>query len=69
MGFELFILCGVNAYIYNEIGLVTVTVIELLLVAALLFCIICSVRIGMQISKKEMADKRIIPKDARERIM
>ena len=50
-GFVLFVLCGVNAYFYNEIGRVPATVIELLLAAALIFCIVYSIRVAMQLSK------------------
>ena len=50
-GFVLFILCGANAYFFNEIGRVPANVIEILLATALLCCIIYSVRIGMQVSK------------------
>ncbi|MBE6029113.1 MAG: hypothetical protein E7226_03060 [Clostridiales bacterium] len=50
-GFVLFVLCGVNAYFYNEIGRVPATVIEILLAAALIFCMIHSIRISIQLSK------------------
>ena len=39
-GFVLFVLCGVNAYFYNEIGRVAATVIEVILAVALIVCII-----------------------------
>ena len=50
-GFILFILCGVNAYFYNEIGRVPSTIIEIVLDAALIFCIVYSIRVAMQLSK------------------
>ena len=50
-GFVLFVLCGVNAYFHNEIGRVPATVIEILLAAALIFCMIYSIRISIQLSK------------------
>lgn len=50
-GFVLFVLCGVNAYFYNEIGRVPATVIEILLAIALIFCIIYSIRVSVQLSK------------------
>ena len=50
-GFVLFILCGVNAYFYNEIGRVPATIIEIILAAALIFCIIYSIRVATQLSR------------------
>lgn len=50
-GFVLFVLCGVNAYFYNEIGQVAATVIEIILAAALIFCIVYSIRVAIQLSK------------------
>ena len=50
-GFVLFILCGVNAYFYNEIGRVPATVIAILLAVALIFCIVYSIKVSIQLSK------------------
>ena len=50
-GFVLFILCGVNAYFYNEIGRVPATIIEIILALALIFCIVYSIRVAIQLSK------------------
>ncbi len=50
-GFVLFVLCGVNAYFYNEIGRIPATIIEIILAAALIFCIIYSIRVATQLSK------------------
>lgn len=50
-GFVLFILCGVNAYFYNEIGRVPATIIEIILAATLIFCIIYSIRVATQLSR------------------
>ena len=50
-GFVLFVACGVNAYFYNEIGRVPATVIEILLAIALIFCIVYSIRVSVQLSK------------------
>ena len=50
-GFVLFVLCGVNAYFYNEIGRIPATIIEIILSAALIFCIIYSIRVAIQLSK------------------
>ena len=50
-GFVLFVLCGANAYFYNEIGRVPATIIEIVLAAALIFCIIYSIRVAIQLSK------------------
>ncbi|MBR0456237.1 MAG: hypothetical protein IJJ01_06155 [Firmicutes bacterium] len=50
-GFVLFILCGVNAYFYNEIGRVPATIIEIILALALIFCIVYSIRVAAQLSK------------------
>jgi hypothetical protein len=44
-------LCGVNAYFYNEIGHVPAAIIEIVLAAALIFCIVYSIRIAVQLSK------------------
>ena len=50
-GFVLFVLCGVNAYFYNEIGRVLATVFEIMLAAALIFCIVYSIKVSIQLSK------------------
>lgn len=50
-GFVLFVLCGANAYFYNEIGRVPATIIEIVLAAALIVCIIYSIRVAIQLSK------------------
>ena len=50
-GFLLFILCGANAYFYNEIGRVPATIIEIILAVALIICIVYSIRIAIQLSK------------------
>ena len=50
-GFALFVLCGANAYFYNEIGRVPATIIEIVLAAALIFCMIYSIRVAIELSK------------------
>ena len=50
-GFILFILCGANAYFYNEIGRVPATIIEIVRAAALIFCIVYSIKVAIQLSK------------------
>ena len=50
-GFVLFVLCGANAYFYNEIGRVPATIIEIILAAALIFCMVYSIRVAVQLSK------------------
>ncbi len=50
-GFVLFILCGANAFFYNEIGRVPATIIEIILAAALIFCIVYSIRVAIQLSR------------------
>ena len=50
-GFALFVLCGANAYFYNEIGRVPATIIEIILAVALIFCIVYSIRVATQLSK------------------
>ena len=58
-GFVLFVLCGANAYFYNEIGRVPATIIEIVLAAALIFCIIYSIN---------MFADRISPKNLEQNI-
>ena len=50
-GFVLFVLCGVNAYFYNELGHVGATIIEILLAVALICCVVYSIKVGTQLSK------------------
>ena len=50
-GFVLFILCGVNAYFFKEIGRVPATIIEIILAVALIFCMVYSIRVAIQLSR------------------
>lgn len=50
-GFALFVLCGANAYFHNEIGRVPATIIEIILAAALIFCIVYNIIVAKQLRK------------------
>ncbi|MGX8774154.1 MAG: hypothetical protein ACSW8G_03760 [Bacillota bacterium] len=66
-GFVLFILCGVNAYFYNEIGRAASTVIEIILASALIFCMVYSIRVSIQLSKIKRWQVNELYKQVRER--